>query len=60
MRRGNNEFTRVIQSRGWTVWAACELWGIRYETFYDRVNNARMREQLLSMCLGLEDKAVAE
>ena len=60
MREGNNEFSKAVHSRGWTVWAACEYWGIRYQTFYDRVNNPKMAVQLMSMCLGLEDKVVTE
>ena len=58
MRKGSNQFTVAIHDRGWSVWDACEFWGIRYETFYDRVNNDRMKAQLLSMCLGLEIKGV--
>lgn len=55
MRVGNNEFTKIVQSKGWTVTRACELWGIRYATFYARVNNPKKHQELRSMCLGLQN-----
>lgn len=56
MRQGNNEFTIIIHSKGWTVVDACEFWEIRHETFYRRVNNRRKHSELRSMCKGLEQK----
>ena len=52
-----NEFTEIVHSKGWTVWDACEFWGIRYETFYRRVNNPKKHQELKSLCKGLEDNA---
>ena len=49
-------YTKIIHSKGWTVKQACKYWGIRYETYIDRCNNERMKNQLMSMCKGLEDK----
>lgn len=53
-----NSFTRIIRSRGWTVKEACEHWGIRYDTYNRRCNNAKMKAQLICMCRGLELKEI--
>ena len=50
-----NKFTLIIHNKGWTVKDACASWGIRYATYNDRCNNARMFNQLECMCNGLED-----
>lgn len=56
--------TKAIQSRGWTVAAACKLWGIEYANFRrkcrrvlsGKAKNENEKAQLLCMCHGLEDK----
>ena len=60
--------TKAIQSRGWTVKAACELWGIEYTNFRRKCRrvltgdayNANEKAQLLCMCRGLELKEIEE
>lgn len=52
-----NKFTLIVHNKGWTVKAACEYWGVRYETFNKRCNSERMHNQLECMCLGLEDRS---
>ena len=56
MSKCENEFTDIIHNKGWKVYEACEFWGIRLETYYKRVNNPKLHEQLRSMCKGLEQK----
>lgn len=51
-----NKFTLIIHNKGWTVTAACEYWGIHYDTYNKRCNNDRMHNQLGCMCKGLELK----
>ena len=54
------EFTEIIHGKGWTVWAACELWGIRYDVWRRKCRNPKLRPQLLSMCRGLETKEIED
>lgn len=51
-----HKFTLIIHNKGWTVEAACEHWGIHYDTYNARCNNSKMHSQLECMCNGLEDK----
>ena len=51
-------FTRVLNSRGWTIDSACEYWNITRETYFRRCNNEKMKAQLLCMCRGLENKLI--
>jgi hypothetical protein len=56
--------TELIQGRGWTVVAACQLWGIEYTNFRrkcrrilnGKAKNENEKAQLLCMCRGLELK----
>ena len=60
----NDAATKLIQSRGWTVKDACELWGIEYNNFRRRCRrvlsdgayNKNEKAQLLCMCRGLRLK----
>jgi hypothetical protein len=51
-----DEFTTIIHSKGWTVIAACNHWGMRYDVWRRKCRNPKLREQLLSMCNGLGEK----
>tara|TARA_R110000822_G_scaffold243249_2_gene372222 strand:+ start:157 stop:405 length:249 start_codon:yes stop_codon:yes gene_type:complete len=52
------EFTTIIHSKGWTVWEACERWGIRYDVWRRTCRNIqdKHKQQLRDRCAGLEDK----
>jgi hypothetical protein len=52
------EFTTIIHSRGWTVWDACEHWGIKYNDWRRTCRNVKnaKRQQLICRCKGLENK----
>ena len=60
----NDIVTKAIQSRGWTVRAACDLWGIEYTNFRRscrRVLNGDAKNKgdkakLLCQCRGLDKK----
>ena len=53
------EFTTLIHARGWTVRAACELWGIEYSNWRRKCRNVnpKKRKQIITMCDGLENKS---
>lgn len=62
----NDIATKAIQSRGWTVKAACDLWGIQYSNFRRKCRrilsgkaaNKHEKAQLLCMCRGLQMKEI--
>lgn len=51
-----SKFTVILRSRGWTIEDACEWWGMRTATYYDRCRNERLHNQLESMCKGMDNK----
>ena len=53
------EFTTIIHSKGWTVWDACERWGIRYDVWRRTCRNIqdKHKQQLRDRCAGLERKS---